>query len=1088
MVKATNVDTNFTSTTQSNEVGLYVIPDLPPGRYRVIVQKQGFATIIKPDVVLHTEDVVGLNFSMEVGSLVQSVTVAGGVSLLQTETTTLGHVVAEEAVKNLPLVNRNYTQILSLSPGVGADVTNAGELGRNTADAYVNGQRPIYNNYQMDGAEINNFGTGRAGDFIAYSGISIPNPDAILEFKVQTGLYDAAFGRSVGANVNVVTKSGTNEVHGNLFEFFRNDALNASDFFVNRVGQHKPVLKQNQFGGTLGGPLRKDKLFFFGSYQRTRQVNGVGSNSLRSSVLPPLTDDRSAGTLGNKFCGQNGAFGGVKVACDGSNINPVALKLLNLKLPNGQNLIPTPQVIQPNGLGFSVFSVPSRFTEDQVIGNVDYLLSPKNTLSGRWFYSRDPQVVSFTDSNTPGSGAGTDFQNQNVVLKLTSVVTPRLVNSGSFAFSRSSGNTHTLTPVTNAAIGMTQLADQSIIPPIIVSGLFSLGGSLNDNFVTAISSFQWSDDLTWVHGRHTVRGGYRFDRVRDNFNLPGPKRGELIFLSFPDFLLGLSAAQNGTSVSNVFVTVGISGDLGRAFRNNRWATYFQDDFKIHPRFNLNLGVRWDVLGGVSDAQGRMAAFWPQLAQNDFSSGSTFSGFVTAANYRFPRPNGVASTGNDTAAANGAPLHNWAPRVGFTWRPFAHTERFVVRAGYGIFYAPVAGNQILQLIVQEPFLSLGIRAAAANALATFQVPGNPPVSNGPFPLWVPRTPTSSLSLSTLDPQYDSPISQSYSVNTQYEFSPNLLLEVGYVGVHGTRVVGERNLNQPLLASSSNPVNGVTTNTVGNAGQRVPILGMAPRGVGNFETRGSVLANSLQVSLVKRFSRGLQFQTSYTFGKSLDDSSGTTGRGGVFSGLYTGDVNNRRQARGRADFDRTHRFVNALIWEVPRFHKDQGFAQRLLNGWQISGVVTIQSGQPLLILDSRSGSIYGANSQRAQLCPGQTHANIPTSGSATSRLNDYFNTSAFCAPPAIGDGFGFGDLGRGAVEGPGQTNFDLGIAKRTTVGGLRESANLEFRCEFFNAFNHPQFANPANNVRDANFGIIGGTSVAPRIIQLALKYNF
>jgi hypothetical protein len=337
-----------------------------------------------------------------------------------------------------------------------ADVNNAGQLGKGTQDLYVNGSTNVANNFQMDGADINNFGTGRADNWLGYAGIGVPNPDAIQEFKVQTTLYDAGYGRNTGANVNVVTKSGTNDIHGSAFEFFRNDALNANDFFLNSQHQPRPVLKQNQFGGTFGGPIKKDKLFYFGSYQGTRQANGIGLNSLSTTLLPPLTNDRSAATLGKEFCEQTGEFGGVAIACDGSNINPTALKLLNVKLSDGSYFIPTPQSILSNGSGFSAFSIPSHFTEDQVLANVDYMISSKHSLSERFFYARDPQTVAFTVAGqVPGAGAIYDYENRNVILKLTSVMTSHMVNQAKLSYTRNAGTDNSLTPVKDSDIGLT---------------------------------------------------------------------------------------------------------------------------------------------------------------------------------------------------------------------------------------------------------------------------------------------------------------------------------------------------------------------------------------------------------------------------------------------------------------------------------------------------------------------------------------------------------------------------------------------------------------------------------------------------------
>ena len=1090
LVTVTDLATGTTRTANTDPDGHYRVTLLPPGGYSLEFAISGFKTETRRGVVVNVAETHTLNVVVQVGDLTDNVVVDANAALVQNQTTTLGSVVSEATVKTLPLTTRNYTQILGLAPGVVSDVTNAGELGRNTADVFVHGMRTLYNNYQMDGAEINNFASGRGGEFLGYSGIAIPNPDAIQEFKIQTGLYDAGYGKAVGANVNVVTRSGGNTYRGTAFEFFRNEALNANDFFLKQNDQPKPLLRQNQFGGSLGGPILKGKLFFFTSYQGTRQKNGIGSRSLQSAFLPPLTDDRTAATLGRQFCGQSGALGGVAVACDGSNINPVAVAMLNAKIADGTFFIPTPQVIRPDGLGFSVFSIPSQFTEDHYLVNLDYQLSQNQRLSGRWFYARSPQNLAFTTSNVPGSGADAAFGNRNLVLRLNSVVTPKFLNTATFAFSRHIGDLQTQTPVKVSDVGMTPSADREEIPTIDVEGLFSVGGNFNDNLTSFVSSFQFSDEISWVRGRHNIRAGFRYEHIRDDFDIPGVKRGSLFYLSFPDFLLGLSAEQNGSSVSNVFSSFGIGGFLDREWRVNNYATFFQDDITVHPRLTLNLGVRWDVLGLVSDAQGRLANFWPELADNNFPPGGTLEGFVVPTNFpkeKFPLPPGVGSTGNKTPLKNGAPLDKWGPRLGVTWQPFAKTQRVVLRGGFGLFYAQASGDHFAELLLNPPFVSFFVADGVTNRRATSQVPFNPGPSA--VPVWEPRTATSELTVSNFASDYDAPRAQHFSANVQYEFVTDFLLELGYVGVRGSRIVRGRQINQPFLASPENPVNGVTTNTVANASQRVPLLGFTPRGLNQRETNGSSIYNALESSVTKRFSKGLMFKASYTWGKAVDEVSGTTGAGAAFTGGFTGDVRNPRQMRGPADFNRPHRFVFSYVWELPLHNGDgPGLAATLLGGWQLAGLVTLQSGTSLTILDQRSGSIYGFSRQRAHLCPGSSPEDIATEGSVGSRLDNFFNPSVFCAPPVIGDGFDFGTLGRGVVKGPDQRNVDIALIKRTRVGGLSEEANVEFRVELFNALNTPQFANPGTLFPSATFGRITATSVAPRIIQLAVKYSF
>src|SRR5258708_6349617 len=832
-ISATEKATASKRKVQTDSSGSYRFSLLPPGGYELRFEATGFKSVVLPPVIVTVTETSTLNVQMILGEARETVEVSATVQAVQSENATLGTVVDSRTITELPLSTRNFTQVLTMSTGVIADVSSAANLGNGTQDFYVNGASNTSNNFQMDGSDVNNFGSGRAGSFLQQGGIPIPNPDAIQEFKIQTSLYDAGFGRGAGANVEVVTKSGTNQIHGSVFEFLRNDKLDANDFFLNQQDQPRAIMKQNQFGGSLGGPVIKDKLFLFGSYQGTRQVNGLSAGSLSQNSLPPLTNDRSAATLGTQFCGQKGAQGGASVACDGSNINPVALKLLNLKISNGTFLIPTPQTIT-NGQGFSAYSIPGHFTEDQFLINTDYVISAKHRLTERYFYAKAPQTLPFSQCFfntpcTPGSGQDAQFQNHVGSLKLASLLSNNLVNEGLVNYSRNRGILNSESKITDQSLGITP-GDPTFpkMPTIAVNGLFSVGGNFNDDSDSTVNQFQYSDQVAWTRGRHTVRAGFQFVRAQFHFNYPGPRRGILMFLIFPDFLLGLSAAQNGSQFSNIFLSEGIAGSLSKAYRANNYASFVQDDFKMNARLTLNFGLRWEINGGVSEDQGRFSSVFPGLAQasnSQVAGAGTLAGWVVPSNFKLPIPSGVTKLSGKTLARNGAPLHNVGPRLGFAWRPLADSNRLVLRGGYGVFYTRTNGNSVLQTVVSPPFVSFGVGVGAGNSLATFQVPFNPPPAPAVFPV---RTLTSGLSADYVAENYDSPIIQQYSLETQYEFLPKTVLEVGYVGTRGTRLASSRLTNTALLASPTNPVNGITINTVPNAGLRVPVLGFAPNG--------------------------------------------------------------------------------------------------------------------------------------------------------------------------------------------------------------------------------------------------------------------
>ncbi len=1095
-ITATEKATGFKRSAATDASGSYRFSLLPPGEYQLQFVASGFKKALQDLTVVVTETST-LNVQMVLGESIETVEVSTTPQAVQSENAALGTVVENRTITELPLSTRNFTQVLSMSTGVVADVSSAANLGNGTQDFYVNGSSNTSNNFQMDGADVNNFGSGRAGSFLQQGGIPIPNPDAIQEFKIQTSLYDAGYGRGAGANVEVVTKSGSNQLHGSVFEFLRNDKLDANDFFLNQQNQPRAVMKQNQFGASLGGPIIKDKFFLFGSYQGTRQINGLSAGSLSQNSLPPLTDDRSAATLGAEFCGQRGAQDpgtGVAIACDGSNINPVAVKLLNMKIPNGTFLIPTPQSIT-NGQGFSVFSLPGRFTEDQFLINGDYVISSKHRLSERYFYARAPQTVPFstcfTVACTPGSGQDASFQNHVASLKLTSLLSNNLVNEVLVNYSRNRGILTSESKISDQSLGITP-GDPTFpkMPTIAVIGLFSVGGNFNDDSDSTVNQYQYSDQIAWTHGRHTIRAGFQFERAQFDFNDPGPRRGILDFLSFPDFLLGLSAAQNGTQFSNITLSEGIAGSLSKAYRASNYASFVQDDFKMNSRLTLNFGLRWEINGGVSEDQGRFSSVFPSLAMASnaqVAAGGTLAGWVVPSNFSLPIPDGVTKLSGKTLAHNGAPLHNVGPRFGFAWRPLASSNRLVLRGGYGVFYTRTNGNSVLQTVVSPPFVSFGVGAGAGNALATFENPFNPPPAPAIFPT---RTLNSGLSADYVAENYDSPMVQQYSLEAQYEFLPKTVLEVGYVGTRGTRLASSRTTNTALLASATNPINGITDNTVANAGLRVPILGFAPNGLTSIESYGFSMYNGLQITVKRQISHGIQFQGAYTWGKNLTDVEGV-GFNSVFLGGdgNSNDPNDRHQRWGPADFDRTQRFVLTYLWDIPHPHGEGFINRKLLSGWSFSGVTIFQSGLPVTITDPTGGTIFGsASTSRAELCPGSTQAQVATSGGVESRLTNYFNANALCAPPAIGDGTGYGDTGRAAFRGPHQANFDTGLIKTTKVGGLNEAASVEFRADFYNAFNHAQFANPGSTFGTPSFGLIQATSVAPRLIQFGLKYIF
>lgn len=1125
-VTITSRGTDAVRTALTGRDGQYTVGLLPPGEYSVKIGAPGFKTDNPGTITVVVTETARVDAKLTLGSQTETVDVTSASPALQVENATLGTVVDGSTIQELPLTNRNYTQVLTLSAGIAGDVNNAATLGKGTPDVYVNGGSSISNNFHMDGADINNFGSGRAGDFVQQGGIAIPNPDSLQEFKIQTTNYDAGFGRDAGANVDVVTKSGSNSLHGAVWEFFRNDIFNANDTFLKlnalkanpNVTPRRASMKQNQFGATLGGPILKDKFFFFGSYQGTRQINGLSSSSLATNSLFPLTNDRSAAAIGAAACPNGNAkwhpFNGgaysptpttqTEVACNGSNVNPVALKLLQAKIANGTYLIPTPQSIgldtNGNPIGSSTFSLPSHYSEDQFMVNLDYVLSSKHTLAERYFFSNDPEDQPFSSTaDTPGNGVTPTFRNQVGIVKLTSALTPHFLNEGLVSYIRTIGFLQTQANQQASDFGISP-SDPSypLIPIISVTGYFSLGGVNNDVSSSYVNTFEIADQVSWTHGKQSIRAGFTGEKNQFNFNDPENRRGSLGFSTFQDFVLGLSASQNGTAFSNVSSAGAQQGSYYHAYRGTDMAMFLQDDGKLRSNLTVNAGVRWEINSGISFAHGEESSFFPSLVtpfQPIPTGTTTFQGFVVPNNYRLPIPAGITQIGSKSLSKNDLPLHNFGPRVGFAWQPFGSVSKLAVRGGYGIFYTLPNANSVLQTLGNQPFVSSSSLSGTAAAASTFAVPYTVTLTPG---TWRPRSNAYTLSVTPVAENIDSPMVQQYNLDIQQELPKNLILEVGYVGTRGTRLSETRALNRAFLASPTNPINGVTTNTVASANiqARVPYQGFTPGGVTRIETYGFSNYNSLQTTLRRQVAHGIYLQGSYTWSKAMTSVANGDGTNGVFAGGSgnSNDPNNRYARWGVAAYDRTNRFVFAYTYQFPSWKNGNAFAKVATGGWKLNGTATFQTGKPLTITDTRNGTAYGTAS-RAQFVPGMGNGNVLNkTGTVLSRIktNSFLTTGStvFQVAPAVPNGTAtdYGNSSIGVARGPGNDNWDMAIVKSTRVGGIHESGTVDFRTEFFNVWNHPQYANPATAVSAATYGQITASSAAPRLIQFAVKYVF
>jgi len=1100
-------ETSETNSATTDQEGRFAFPVLRPGDYKLDASKTDFQLLRRTDLRVFVTETLRLELHLRLATAIGNVQVSSEATMVQSNNSALGRVANEAAVSGLPLVTRNFAQLASLSPGVVTGVYNAGGLGlggtalsqiaSSNDGIFVHGARSYDNNFQLDGISVNDVQGSAAGS----GGIPIPSPDSIQEFKVQTGLYDASYGRYGGANVSLITKTGSNAFHGAIFEFLRNEVLNANDFFLNRAAQPRPVLTQNQFGFAFGGPIKKEKLLFFGSYQGTRQTNAVAAGQSRTACAasltePPLTSDRTPAALGKMFGGMSGAQGGV--AINGSNINPVALSLLNLKLSDGTFLIPTPQTVDPTKplveQGFSVFTEPCRFSEDQFSTNMDYLARQNSRIAIRFFLANDAQTITFPGNglnpagNIPGFPSPGDSGFRVFSLAHSHAFSSAWLNEVRIGYVRTRASTEARIPFSWSDVGVAEgeMSRNNDLPSLNILGSVSFASGFPRTITQ--NSFVFSDGLSFVRGAHTVRLGGSLTRLQDNVDLVG-LGSFLRFLSWPDFLLGLSAGGNGTGFSNVFASFDDFGLTTREFSVWEGAGFAQDDWRIRKSLTLNIGVRYERLGQFGDRLGRNASFDIRRADSNPSPGGSVAGYIVASNFPGATPPGVVRS-NNTFGNDGAGQNMIAPRIGFAWQVLPRTSRLVLRGGYGTYYSRPTGQAFYQNVLGAPFSVFRLHAGAANANATFQAPFPQPFPTpDSFPSFPAYSPTTSTTIYSVAPGFRPAMIQQYSLNVQAELHEGWLLEVGYVGTRGTHLVRQRSLNQALPASASNPIRGATENTVANIPLRVPVPGVPPDSLLVMESEGSSRYNGLEASLTKRLSHGLQFLASYTFSKTLDTDGASINQTSSGNGLTLGDQNSPRQRWGRASFNRPHRFIFSTTWTLPS--PPRGLPRTLLGGWSLAAIATIQSGSALTIAETNSTNIFGISEDRAELSGQCTKGRLVRGGAVESKLNGYFNASCFTTPPIIAtDGIGtaFGNSATGIVNGPGQANLDLAFSKAVTLNWPVEKSSLQFRAEFYNALNHPQFSNPDIDFTSPTFGVISSTAVSPRVGQLALRFDF
>jgi hypothetical protein len=1150
-VKIENVSTGFEVDTVTNGSGSYSAFDLPTGAYTVAFALPGFKTQSDTGVIIQIGRTITLNATLQPGAVTTKITVTATPLMNQTNTTT-GYVVDQATIQNTPLGTGSFTQLAILSPGVHADFL--GGAGANTGlgnqAIFADGNRDTSNSFSLNDVSTNNLFNGNstsqvgenrfvlntgedfgAGGVIQTStsvygaiGQALPTPptDAIQEITVNSAMYDASQGNNSGAQISVVTKSGTNQLHGSAWEQWQNSAMNAAPFFYNAspaLYPKVPYLNRNMFGVTLGGPIKKDKLFYFLSYQGIR-VSDASLSTKDVTVPLGLTNDRSAAGIAAAI---NASFTPT-TPMTASQVNPTALKILQAQLPNGQFLVPSAQITNPTvatQLGYDAVVQGQNATApvDQGIADLDYQVTDRDHLAGKYYIQNNPTTSPF---GAVGSllgfaqqlSAGSDVAS----ITNTAIMSPNMTWEQHAGFTRLRAYAQTGQDFNPSSVGMNLLGSTTFpqlnidtADPTVQNGLEFGPSTSFGNAGMFQNQWEFGSSMDIVKGKHTLVFGGQWDYTQLNIINNNTNTDDVEFTNFMTFAEG--DVHNGDA---------FAGSASRYYRSNTAGAYANDDFKPRSNLTVTAGLRWDYDGPLSEKYGRLTGFNPALySYNAATDTITGSGLEIAGN-------------NPTAATKGASdslmtQNQWgfAPRIGMAW---AALPKLTVRAGYGLFYdrgelfsylSPSAGsgfNGPFGVTLAPPFVEPVAARLGANLSTPFgTTPPTPPqVSTTGFLDYLPNLseteagnwPTGNLFGPFLFGGYDIgnklPYTENWTFDVQYQPSNNWLFDVGYLGNHGQHEVLPVPFNQALIATPQHPVHGqiysygglsplsacnayysgVTPLDLeplcpppyyaGNAEVRVPYIGYDMNSV-QYEAEGISNYDALQLQARKRLAKGLEFTASYTWSHALDEQSGL----GLF---VTGDNPLVPRANyASADFDQTHVFLLNYSYAIPSFARSKALSE-VINGWTIGGQTVAQSGQPYSVYDysgSVGGLYYGTYDEIGNpivpLKPGVTSSQAQLQGTTgvnagkpvlnpSDFLPQFVKPGSYGVPPCDATGCDiyesiFGNTGRNLFRGPFQTRFDVSLAKQFPI---TERVQLSFEADAFNIFNQPDFDTPNNDV--------------------------
>jgi hypothetical protein len=1039
-VRIVNTGTNITVSLITDSNGEYTSAPLRIGAYRVEAEAPGFKRTVRDGVELRLQDRVRIDLQLEVGQVSETVEVTALTPLLQTQTSSVGQVVETRTITDLPLNGRSYLQLVTLAAG--AFVPQRMNTIWNDQFVAINGNRAMQNTFLLDG--VNNNTTDNSNPAI------VPPPDAIAEFKVQTNAMSAEFGRSAGGAINVSIKSGTNQYHGNVFEFLRNDKLDANDYF--NSGRRKPPFRQNQFGGTFGGPIKKDRAFIFGDYQGTRLRRG------RTEVVSVPTPEQRLGDFsadsfrifdpatsrpapsGSGFI--RDPFPGNIIPQD--RISNVARKVVQL--------YPQPRVAGARTNNFIGNSVLHSDT-DQFDIRYDHQFTPKDTFFARASVSEanhiNPGSLESVPSGsfrfpsngaTPGRGAAAGY---------TRLLSPRLINEFRAGFARLAwfGQVWDSTQYGAETLGIPGVpkTPQTVgLPNFSVAGLEFLGDQGLLPVTRGKNVFHFLDNVSYNRGKHSFKAGFETRRTQFNINQPGGPRGQFTFNGV--FTRQPSApAGTGSGIADLLLgyadTANISNSVTIGVRIRAYSGFFMDDWKVNNRLTLNLGIRYDNISPPVEVRDRQLTFDFDRQQVVFAKPGSW------------RDRAFTDIKNDA----------FAPRIGFA---YSLTPKTVIRGAYGIFWA-FEDNGTFNPAFNFPFrFNAAFPSDQINPSSAIRLDTGFP-SNA-LTEFVPRFQSLGIRDGNLRPAYI----QQWNYTVEREIG-SLVLGASYVGNKGTHLARLVQRNQPVPGP-------------GNINDRRPVPGYG--NINAVESSGDSIYHGLLVKAEKRFTHGLSFLLSYTYSKAIENSGSPALDSTPAGSDQPQDPRNLRLDRGLSPNDVRQRFVFSGVYELP-FGRGKSLLSNMnrgmdmiLGGWQMNGVATLQTGRHFTVINSFDASNTGTSNPRADQL---RDFRLPSDQRTVSRFID---TSAFAVPAP----FTYGNAGRNTAEGPGQTNFDVSFFKnfvlnRDSTGHFRPDT-IQFRAEFFNITNTPQFFIPNRVVGTPQFGSITDVVNSARQTQFALKFIF